>query len=264
MINSKIKSLVRHILKYFCSRLDLSSSAGYFSSTRDECDPFVVKATLLCNEQVKIIFDVGAHKGLITARYRELFPQAKIFAFEPYLKSFEDLKANFAADPLILPHSMAISSNNGKCKLNINSSVLTNSLLETDTKGPSSWKEGLLETVETTEVDVITLDKFCSDNQISFIDLLKLDIQGNELSALQGAKKLLLEQRINLIYCEVILVPTYREQFLLSEILEFTQSFDYKLFGIYNNCYKKLRLNQIDIILVNLKTYNAYEDLLLE
>lgn len=264
MITNKIKSIAKRVLQFSYSKLKPSTKAGYLSPTQDASDPFVVKSSLLSQDKVKIVFDVGAHEGFITARYRELFPQSKIFAFEPYLESFEGLKKNFATDPLVSLHNVAISSDVGKYKLNINSSVLTNSLLETDIKGSSNWKEGLLETIETTEVDVITIDKFCLDNQINSIDLLKLDIQGNELSALKGAKQLLMEQRIDLIYCEVILVPTYKEQALFSEILEFAQNFNYKLFGIYNHCYKKLRLNQIDIILVSQKVYSSYENLLLE
>jgi len=260
----KIKFLAKHIFNFSDSKLEYYNQFPCQSLTQEASDPFKVKSVLLHKDKVKTIFDVGAHEGIITARYRELFTKAKIFAFEPYFPSFEGLTKNYATDALVSLHNLAISSNIGQHKLNVNSSILTNSLLETDIKGSSNWKEGLLETVETRTVDVITLDKFCLDNQISFIDLLKLDIQGNELSALRGAQQLLLDQCIDVIYCEIILVPTYQKQGLFSQVLDFAQNFNYQLFGIYNPCYKQLRLNQIDIILVSQKIYSSYANLLLE
>jgi hypothetical protein len=40
-------------------------------------------------------------------------------------------------------------------------------------------------------VDTICLDDFCRDHRIERIDLLKLDVQGNEHSVLQGAERLI-------------------------------------------------------------------------
>ena len=44
-----------------------------------------------------------------------------------------------------------------------------------------------------------TLDNFCLEKKISNIDVLKIDTEGNELNVLKGAKRLLSENKINLI-----------------------------------------------------------------
>ena len=39
-------------------------------------------------------------------------------------------------------------------------------------------------------VKAVTLDKFCKDNSISFIDILKIDTEGFEANVLRGAQKI--------------------------------------------------------------------------
>ena len=48
-----------------------------------------------------------------------------------------------------------------------------------------------------------TLDLFCDENNIYYIDLLKIDAEGNEKNILIGSKRLLRESRIHSIYVEI-------------------------------------------------------------
>lgn len=225
-------------------------------------DAFQVQKTLL--PEAKIIIDAGAHEGLVTRQYTHLFPDANIFALEPYRPSYAKLVDNFVDNPNVIARNLAIADRPGQGKLNVNSSVLTNSLLDTDQKGGFYWREGLLETQNTEVVDIDTLDEFCQRENIETIDILKLDIQGKEHAALVGAETLLSQQRISLIYCEVILVKTYKSQNHFHQLLQLAETFNYSLFGIYNPCYKQLRLNQIDIILLSEEAMYRYENSLLE
>lgn len=52
------------------------------------------------------------------------------------------------------------------------------------------------------KIMIDTLDHYCEVNNIETIDFLKMDIEGNELKALNGAKKLLAEKRIKNIQIE--------------------------------------------------------------
>ena len=45
------------------------------------------------NLKVEIIFDVGANLGQSALHYRQKFPQAKIYSFEPVTKAFQKLQA---------------------------------------------------------------------------------------------------------------------------------------------------------------------------
>jgi hypothetical protein len=89
------------------------------------------------------------------------------------------------------------------------------------------------ETVGQVEVETTTLDTFCKHSAISKIDILKMDIQGGELLALQGATDLLSESLVDLIYTEVIFVPHYEGGPLFHELSGFLSRYDYSLFDLF-------------------------------
>ena len=53
------------------------------------------------------------------------------------------------------------------------------------------------------KVQTVCLDQFCSHHSINKIDLLKIDIQGHEYAALQGAEQLIRTGRIETIFMEL-------------------------------------------------------------
>jgi len=52
------------------------------------------------------------------------------------------------------------------------------------------------------EVVVITMDNFCREHAIDRIDLLKLDVEGHELAALQGAAEMLARGTVRFVQFE--------------------------------------------------------------
>lgn len=52
------------------------------------------------------------------------------------------------------------------------------------------------------DVSIRTIDSFCKENSIQKIDFLKLDIEGNEINALIGAKDMLASSSISFIQFE--------------------------------------------------------------
>jgi hypothetical protein len=55
----------------------------------------------------------------------------------------------------------------------------------------------------TERVQTVRLDQFCQDRSINHIDLMKLDIQGQEHSALEGAERLIRSGHIGMIFLEL-------------------------------------------------------------
>ena len=58
-----------------------------------------------------------------------------------------------------------------------------------------------------TEVSVSTLDTLASANDVSTVDLLKIDVEGFELQVLEGGAALLSEGRVRFILAECVLSP---------------------------------------------------------
>lgn len=144
-----------------------------------------------------ILFDVGANTGAYT---RELLKQfgksaSKIYCFEP---SEELVKAHLIFnDERVTVVNAALGRENA-----------VGVLYGTEkTSGLNSLTRRRLdhfglEMKKVQDVQIITLDAFAAKNGIHQVDLLKLDVEGHELSVLGGASTLLAQKRINCIQFE--------------------------------------------------------------
>jgi FkbM family methyltransferase len=222
---------------------------GYRIGRSNE-DPFEVQRQLI-RRQSPMIFDIGANVGLVTQHYRSLFPTAIIHSFEPFTESYLSLEHRCSDDPNIFPHQHAICENVSKRTLYSNRSAATNSLLPTDSRSDALWGQGVLDTESLVQVESTTIDSFCAENNIPTIDILKMDIQGAELRALQGAEKLLSRQAIALIYMEIIIGETYSGQPKFLDYIQRLDSCGYELFDLYNPLRKDMRLIQTDALFIN-------------
>ena len=208
-------------------------------------DPIWVTSKILDVDKVNIIVDAGASIGDITLNLSKVFPNSVIHAFEPFPEFFKILNDKSEINKRIIPYSCALSDSDGVGFLNINKSEDTNSLLKSDVH-ESNPHSNLLETKKTTEVETKTLDQIFPNETI---DLLKLDLQGGEYNALQGAINLLNDQRIKCIICEVMFQKIYKNQRHGSDLILFLEKQGFKIFNFYQNHYHHGACLQADIIL---------------
>jgi FkbM family methyltransferase len=213
-------------------------------------DAFAVQNKLV-QVNKPVIFDIGAHTGKVAKIYRKRFPLASIHCFEPFTQSFQSLVKSVKDDPHTFCHQLALCDRQGKANLNANLSSATNSLLATDDRGAAFWGDGLLDTTAQLQVDTTTVDAFCLDRSIPHIDILKMDVQGAEFLVLMGAEAMLKEQKISLIYTELLMCPTYKEQRSLHEYLGFLDACGYKLLDFYNPVRRHHQLIQADVIFLS-------------
>jgi hypothetical protein len=68
--------------------------------------------------------------------------------------------------------------------------------------GNGSLEQYGLKTTLTEEVQVATIDQFCSENGIGRIHLLKIDVEGHEFKVLAGAQSMLEKSAIDAIQFE--------------------------------------------------------------
>jgi FkbM family methyltransferase len=198
--------------------------------------------------KAKIIFDLGANRGDTVEKYLELFPAATIYAFEPFPDSFQILQDRYRDNPRVNCYALAISNLSEERMFYVNKNVDTNSLLKPQKSGLSS--DAQVTNKNQISVNTISLDEFCTTNRVLSIDILKMDIQGGELAALTGAKNLLNNHQIGLIYSETYFIEQYEQQPLFHDMSKMLYNYRYVLQDVYNPIYGQGNLAWCDVIFV--------------
>lgn len=145
-----------------------------------------------------IIFDVGANVGNYSKALNEVFKtKAKIFSFEPSKKTFKLFVENTLNIKNIIPNNFGFSDKE------YNQLLFTNS----DGSGLASVYQRKLDHYgikmdKMEEIKLTTIDNYCTENKITRIHFLKLDIEGHEIAALNGAKKMIADKKIDFIQFE--------------------------------------------------------------
>lgn len=187
-------------------------------------DPCQQAATLLGSTPVHTVVDGGAFVGTVTRQLGKCFPAAHIHAFEPQPDTFRKLRTEVGDQPRVHLHQCALSDRDGTATFNIHSTPYTSSLLASNLDQ--------LEEVGQVEVDVRSLDSVMEQAGCNGAEVIKLDLQGHELSALRGAERTL-DQCLALIV-EVNFRPRYNGCDLFEELAGFLGKHQLRLHRFYD------------------------------
>lgn len=160
---------------------------------------FLLRLTSERNYQT--IIEVGANVGYFTLLLGTAValngPGTRVHAFEPFNPVFEQLNRNVALNPRlpITLHRAAVTDADG----------VANLFIPTDerAKTNASLIAGPFEQTGSDTVASVRLDSFSDNERLGRIDLLKMDCEGAEPSAVRGACHLLSECRPDVL-CEVL------------------------------------------------------------
>src|SRR4051794_6264990 len=75
---------------------------------------------LLADKPVRTVLDVGAFVGDTVAKFREVFPEAQVYCFEPTAEPYGKLAGRFGADPKVHPMRAAVGERGGEATLHVN------------------------------------------------------------------------------------------------------------------------------------------------
>lgn len=196
-------------------------------------DAFADVRTILGGD-IRCVFDVGANEGQTATKLLDSFPRAQIYSFEPHEASFAELSKLADASPRLIATQAAVGDAAGTATFFVNKASVTNSLLK-PAPGSDDYlvQPGGMDSVTEVRVPVVTLDGFCAARSLARIDLLKLDVQGFEIRALEGARELLSSGSVTFVYLEVSFVPTYEQQPLFPEVYQYLFDRGYRLVWLY-------------------------------
>jgi FkbM family methyltransferase len=168
-------------------------------------------------------FDIGACMGTYTRLLAQKFDQ--VFAFE----ACPATNANYLVPsvknyPNVRVINTAISNKTGRTRL------FTTSFTDGAGKGGNSISNRIVNTGKWghsqshyTEIDSVTIDKFVQFRKISNLGFIKMDIEGAENFAWNGAIETLKTNKLNIIL-EVHMEVDYQE------LHQFFRDLDYKIF----------------------------------
>ena len=144
-------------------------------------------AAQLLGGRLALAIDIGGNVGNYTAEVRRRSPEAEIHIFEPSSVNISKLKSRFANDGRITVNAAAVSSATGEATLYSNS---PGSTLGSLTKRRLDHFNTKFDNTE--RVHTVRFEEYWSKNlQCRAIDLIKIDIEGHELEALNGFGKAL-------------------------------------------------------------------------
>jgi FkbM family methyltransferase len=130
--------------------------------------------------------DVGAHIGSMLSLIMELAPEGQHMAFEPMPEKTEWLRKKF---PEVEVYAKALGAEPGHASFSINQTRSGFSGLKAHGVGADRFTE--------IEVEIARLDDLVPEDRE--IELLKVVVEGAELSVLQGAERILRQSRPSMI-----------------------------------------------------------------
>ncbi|MDR0581009.1 MAG: FkbM family methyltransferase [Holosporaceae bacterium] len=157
-------------------------------------DPNLVVVINALLSKVGVFLDVGANMGYISLLASKVIGVGgHIYALEPCSRDFARLLDNINLNSLrgiISVYQLAISDKSGVEELLIAAEERSS----LNTLGSEIPVKGV-EAIGKEKVRVTTIDEFVKEKKIRKVDVVKLDIEGSELKALEGARKTIMQHR---------------------------------------------------------------------
>lgn len=148
-------------------------------------------------KRAPVFFDVGANEGTYSAMLLRLVPAAVIYAFEPHPETVSRMRRRLEGTVNVIECAVGAKPGNATLwdYLNVQGS------------SHASFERAVIETIHAStargvDVAVVTLDAFCVEKGIEFVDFIKIDVEGFEADCLRGAASLIAECRVGAIQFE--------------------------------------------------------------
>lgn len=177
----------------------------------------------ILHHPAQTVLDVGANIGQTAQQYRRLFPDAAIYSFEPIAATYQELEKNVAALPNVTPVRLALSDKSGTVDFFLYEQSTFNSTQES-----ASLAAQAKETCPTAR-----LDEWAREQQLDRISLLKIDVEGGEMTVLDGAEGSLRAGQVEAILLEISLYPDDQSHTFFETVRRYLAARSYYFVGFY-------------------------------
>ncbi len=199
------------------------------------------------NKNIRIVLDIGAHKGEFLNHIKKIKSIRKVYSLEPQKKIFNELLKEID-NKKFFAYNIAISNNNGKQKMQINDFSMTSTLSKLNEKSKYYKIKNLIIGNKKKKFEFIKtekLDFFAKKRKIKNIDLLKIDTEGHELNVvksglktLKNTKYILVEFRQNDLYLNYS--SSLLHKMITKNNFELVKNFKFPMFSMEDRLYKNI------------------------
>ncbi len=176
--------------------MNMGPASGYPHYSGEEWIINFVKSRM--KRPLPIVFDIGANRGDYAAAILASFgcENIRLFCFEPSKTAFGLLNKELSACQNVKLYNFGFGDrpetvNLYSCSQGAGSASIVNMLCN------QMDNNNIVE-----EIELTTLDEFCSANNIQKIDFMKIDVEGYELNILCGGSKLINDALVDFIQFE--------------------------------------------------------------
>jgi FkbM family methyltransferase len=185
---------------------------------------------VLAGLDLRTVVDIGANRGQFALCIRRLYPEAQIYSFEPLRKPAETWLEIFNGDPRATLFNKAVAAEPGHATMHVSRWDVSSSLLPIGQAQQANFP--FTAEVSQEAVTAVLLRECVNADAIKGRALLKLDVQGSELAALQGCADVL--DRFEFVYVEASFIELYVGQALASDVVAFLLERNFKLLCVAN------------------------------
>lgn len=165
-----------------------------------------------------IVFDIGAHMGHYTMFVLGIIPTADCYLFEPNSYLLKDFNGGG-----VFSYAVCNSNDNKVFHIPPKQNDELSSLYKRGVFDQTGWTE--------TDVQCITVDRFCELMDVDSIDYLKADVEGSEFEVLKGCKYMLSNKKIKFLQIEY--GGTYHDaKITFTEIISFAHLYGYHIYEL--------------------------------
>jgi FkbM family methyltransferase len=179
-----------------------------------------------------IVFDAGAHSGFYTllAAY-QVGETGSVTAFEPSSRERHRLQWNLALNRCrnVRVEPFALGDHQGYTDFFV--------VLGIETGCNSIRPPAVNDPIRRVKVPITILDDYVCWNQIKSVDLIKLDVEGAELSVLKGARGFLTKRPRPILICELVDMRTVQWNYRAHEIHKFLTQLGFTWFSAIEGGY---------------------------
>ncbi|MBN1915083.1 MAG: FkbM family methyltransferase [Parachlamydiales bacterium] len=176
-----------------------------------------------------IIFEAGGHYGQDSVRFAQKWPFSTIITFEPNPHAYEKLLEAISNFHNIFPQNLALNTYNGTAVLNVCYGTTGDNPVFEGASSLLPASEGMKIHYQGPKIEVpcVILDDWCTENNISHIDFMWLDLEGLELQTLKSSPHIL--KTVQVIYTETNFYKFREGMTQYRELKQFLERSGFKL-----------------------------------